>query len=115
MKSKYSFSNIIKRFDRALFYSKDFDLNDTIILAGSPRSGTTWLMEILRIIPGYTTLFEPLNPLYLPKSFEIGFRSRTYLQQGEDWPKGEEHLRKILTSRPIYDFSSFEKRIKKYN
>ena len=109
MKSKYNFSNIIKHLDRAIFYNKNFDLRDTIILAGSPRSGTTWLMEILRIIPGYTTLFEPINPLYLPKSFEVGFRSRTYLPPGEDWAIGEEHLRKILTSRPLYDFSSFEK------
>jgi len=109
LKSKFNFSNLTKRFDRAIYYSKNFDLKDTIILAGSPRSGTTWLMEILRIIPGYTTLFEPLNPLYLPKSFEVGFRSRSYLPPGEDWPEGEEHLRKILTSRPLYDFSSFEK------
>lgn len=115
MKSKYSFSNIIQRFDKAIIYNKNFNLRDTIILAGSPRSGTTWLMEILRIIPRYTTLFEPLNPLYLPKSFEVGFRSRTYLPPEEDWSKGEEHLRKILTSRPLYDFSSFEKRDTKKN
>ena len=113
MKSKYNFSNIIQRFDRAIINSKNFDLKDTIILAGSPRSGTTWLMEILRIIPGYITLFEPLNPLYLPKSFEVGFRSRTYLPPEEDWPIGEEHLRNILTSRPLYDFSSFEKMVMK--
>jgi hypothetical protein len=113
LKSKYNFSNIIKRFDKAIIYNKNFDLKDTIILTGSPRSGTTWLMEIFQIIPGYTTLFEPINPLYLSKSFEVGFRSRTYLPPGEDWPIGEEHLKKILTSRPLYDFSSFEKRGKK--
>ena len=113
LNSKYSFSNIIKRLDTAIIYNKNFNLRDTIILAGSPRSGTTWLMEILGIIPGYTTLFEPINPLFLPKSFEIGFRSRTYLTPETDWPEGEEYLRGILTSRPMYDFSSFKKRNEK--
>lgn len=109
MKSKHSFSNIIQRFDRAIFYNKNFDLKDTIILAGSPRSGTSWLMEILQVIPGYTSLFEPLNPLYLPKSFDVGFRSRTYLPPREDWPEGERYLKKILTSRPLYDDNSIKK------
>ncbi|MCX6667997.1 MAG: sulfotransferase domain-containing protein [Euryarchaeota archaeon] len=100
-------TRIIQGFNNQLFKSKKIEIKDTILIIGSPRSGTTWLMEILGTISGYTYLFEPLNPMWFPGSFEVGFSSRTYLKSESNWPEGEEYLRKIFTGRianlPIKD------------
>jgi hypothetical protein len=54
--------------DNNVFLRKDFDAEDTIIICGSRRSGTTWLMELLSKIPGYITIFEPFQPSWFPGS-----------------------------------------------
>ena len=109
LRSGHSLTGFIRHLDSYIFYNKNFDIKDTIVLTGSPRSGTTWLMEILRVIPGYTDLFEPLNPIYFPEAFEVGFQSRTYLPPKKNWQEGEKYLREVLTSRLLHDASSFEK------
>ena len=92
---------IIRYLNGIRFNSSKINMTDTIVVAGSPRSGTTWLMEILETIPGYTNLFEPLNPTWFPKSFEVGFQSRTYLPINADWSKGEDYLKKAFTGHII--------------
>lgn len=94
---KQRFIKILHKTGKMIAYSKKFDMADTIILTGSPRSGTTWLMEIFGAIPGYTFLFEPLSPIYFPESFSVGYRSRTYLPIDKNWPEGEEYMKNILT------------------
>lgn len=54
--------------DNNFFLRKDFEAEDSIIICGSRRSGTTWLMEILSKIPGYITLFEPFQPRWFPEA-----------------------------------------------
>jgi hypothetical protein len=100
---------IIQHLDKIIFNSKKFEIKDTIVLTGSPRSGTTLLMEILGVIPGYKGLFEPLNPVYFPEAAKLGFQSRTYLPPNENWLKGEKYLRKIFTGDLVYDSSWLEK------
>lgn len=41
-----------------------FETEETILLVGAPRSGTTWAMGLLSLLPGYKPLFEPLNSQY---------------------------------------------------
>lgn len=98
---------IIRYLDKFILNSKKFDVKDTILLIGTPRSGSTWLMELFSKIPGYIPIFEPENPFWFPESFEAGFRSRTYLPRYKDWSEGEEYLRKIFVGRafariPLY-------------
>jgi LPS sulfotransferase NodH len=54
--------------DNNVFLRKDFHAEGSIIICGSRRSGTTWLMELLSKIPGYITLFEPFQPSWFPDS-----------------------------------------------
>ncbi len=69
----------LERF-RMKFSSKTLDINDTLAIFGTPRSGTTWMMEILSDLPGYISLFEPLHPSYpLPREYDKGFNSRPYI------------------------------------
>ena len=98
---------IIQFLDKIILNSKKFNIKDTILIVGSHRGGTTWLMEIFGSLPRYTFLYEPLNPLRFPESFKIGFRSRTYLPVNVNWLEGEEYLRRSFSGRvyslqPLY-------------
>jgi hypothetical protein len=109
LKPEQSINNIVHRLDKIIFRSKKFNIKDTILISGTPRSGTTWLMEIFEVIPGYISLFEPLNPIYFPESIKVGLQSRKYLPPDVDWPEGEEYLRKIFTGCIQSDTSWLEK------
>lgn len=43
------------------------DVTEAILVSGAPRSGTTWLYEILLALPRYRDVFEPLNPSWSPR------------------------------------------------
>lgn len=101
--------SLLNYLDRKLFDNKEIDIKDTILILGSPRSGTSWLMFIMAAIPDYTYLFEPLQPHRFPKSVETGFKSRTYIKPDINWPKGEDYLERVFTGKivskePIYEF-----------
>jgi hypothetical protein len=42
--------------------ARGYDTADTIVISSYPRSGSTWLAEILSTIPGTCIMWEPLNP-----------------------------------------------------
>jgi hypothetical protein len=109
LKPEQSVIKIVQHLDKIIFNSKKFDIKDTILITGSPRSGTTILMDVLGVIPGYTSLFEPLNSIYFPESTKVGFKSRTYLTPKKNWPEGKKYLSKIFTGDLIYDSSWLQK------
>lgn len=45
---------------RNVYYDQQ-DLKYTVFLAGSARSGTTWILDIIRASGNFRTLFEPLH------------------------------------------------------
>lgn len=90
---------IIQYPDKLIFKLKKFDIKDTIVISGTPRSGTTWLMEVFAKMPNYTYYFEPINPIWFPQIRGVGFKSRTYLKAGTEWAKGEDYLKKAFTGR----------------
>jgi hypothetical protein len=73
------------------------DLRDTIVLAGAPRSGTTWFLELLRTLPGYKALNEPL--MYEEARRQHGFGWRTWIAPGEKRPAERDYLHKVLTGQ----------------
>jgi len=70
------------------------DIQDTIVVSGSPRSGTTWVLELLRTIPGYKAMNEPL--MYEEARRDHGFSWRTYLDPDAEAERQHEYLRTIL-------------------
>jgi hypothetical protein len=54
------------------------DHKASVLLAGSGRSGTTWLSEVINHGGGYRYVFEPFNPARV-RAFEH-FRSKQYLR-----------------------------------
>lgn len=71
---------------------------DTIVVSGAPRSGTTWLAELLRELPKYKMLNEPLrvSSSALVKDIE-GVQWRTYLDRETKFPELQAALHKALT------------------
>lgn len=78
-----------------------YDIRDTIILSGSPRSGTTWLSEILNTIPRSCILWEPLNMDTIPYLNKLGFQWRTSISIGESRPSVESYLGGVLTGKKL--------------
>lgn len=76
----------------------------SIILAGSGRSGTTWITDVLCALPGVQQIFEPLFPLWNERVRQItGWDKRDpylrsiYLRPEEEDPDWEDLWRRILS------------------
>ncbi len=72
-------------------------VEETIVIVGSPRSGTTWLLELLRTLPGRKAMNEPL--MYEEARHEHGFSWRTYLKPKEEAPTQKVFLETVLTGQ----------------
>ena len=71
------------------------DHRNSVFLAGSGRSGTTWLSQIINHAGRYRYVFEPFNP------GEVGvvghFRSKQYLRPDDRREEFLEPARRVLT------------------
>ena len=59
---------------RSFFVDLSTDYRDTILLAGSGRSGTTWVSDIMNYDNEYRYIFEPFHPRKVDFSKEFGHR-----------------------------------------
>ncbi|MEJ5349170.1 MAG: sulfotransferase domain-containing protein [Desulfosoma sp.] len=59
-------------------------LKETVLLAGFPRGGTTWLSEIINYWNDYRYMFEPFYSRYVPSLKKLS--SETYLRPGDNVP-----------------------------
>lgn len=76
------------------------DVTDTIVVTGSPRSGTTWLAELLREMPGYKQLNEPLHLDSAPRARAIqSLQWRTHVPEDSNFPELESLLHDAFTGR----------------
>ncbi len=87
--------------DNIVIKNRKFNINDTILIVGSPRSGTSWLMEILGNIPGYTYTFEPFNPIWCSNPQRWGFQNRLYIPDDRDWLEVENYLTDIFNGNLV--------------
>ena len=67
-----------------------------IILAGSGRSGTTWLTDMLTLDRNYRSIFEPLHFLNVPN---VGKNWGLYLRADDEHPWLHDHLSKCFFTR----------------
>ena len=49
-------------------------MNPPIIIAGSGRSGTTWILDSIAEANNLHTIFEPLNPVLVPAAKPFAYR-----------------------------------------
>jgi hypothetical protein len=76
------------------------NIEDTIVVSGSPRSGTTWFAELFRELPGYKMLNEPLSlNSSVPAQSIRKLEWRTHLPLEDEAPEVERLLHRALTGR----------------
>ncbi len=88
-------------------FPKKIDTANTILILGSPRSGTTWLMELLSLLPKSKSIFEPLNRDFFPYINLLGLPPRIFISPNHENFILNEHLTKVfkgivISKHPIY-------------
>ncbi len=81
--------------------SRSYDLRDTLLIAGSPRSGTTFLAELLNQIPRSAILFEPEHVQHVPQAKQAGLTWHTIKDPHEHWPEGRRFFERVLRGQLI--------------
>ncbi|MEN8258764.1 MAG: sulfotransferase [Thermodesulfobacteriota bacterium] len=82
-----------------LYAPKDYNMADTLVIAGAPRAGTTWLAELVNMVPESAILFEPLHLGQVSAARRAGFKWETMVPRGASWPEGENFLQKVLLGK----------------
>ena len=77
----------------------DYRIGDTIAVFGSPRSGSTWLMELLESLPGYKSVFEPFHPVWYPEFGRNGFPHSPHIPDEEELIWLGDYLRRVFSGR----------------
>lgn len=80
------------------------DSSMSVFLAGSGRSGTTWITDVLCALPGVQQIFEPLFPPWNERVRQLTGWDKSdpyirsiYLRPAEEYPEWENLWRRILT------------------
>lgn len=93
--------------------SRRLQLKDVYIITSSPRSGSTWLGNILSDMPKSMILFEPLHLVHVPESKKAGFDWRTYKEKEQEWEEGKWFFHKIFCGRCLNPWTTRETTLKK--
>lgn len=80
-----------------LYVERNHDLRNAIIIAGTGRSGTTWLARILEKCLHYRIIFEPFYPQKVAEFSQ--FKHKKYLRPSDDYPEFRSVVERILTGR----------------
>jgi hypothetical protein len=80
-----------------------FDPDQTVLISGSARAGTTWLAQILSAGPESCLVFEPLRSAGRHKQATGDWRH--VLAADEHWPVGERFFRGLLDGSLVVDNS----------
>ena len=73
-----------------------YDISKTIAIASSGRGGSTWLAEIVGILPGRPIIWEPLHPQKNPECKQYGFGYRVYFSSSVNTKKQKAYLEQLL-------------------
>jgi len=88
--------NITYRILRHLPVSKKFEVKNAICLFADPRSGSTWLAEILSGGNATCLVNEPLSLENNPALKALGFSWRQCIPAEAEWPEAESHFTRML-------------------
>ena len=73
--------------------------DNPLIIAGSGRSGTTWVLDVIAESNNLRTVFEPLQPYGVPEARYIGHR---YLKRNSFEPEIKSFMEKVFKGKLHY-------------
>lgn len=80
-----------------LYLNPDPDLHRSILVAGTARSGTTWLGDLITAQIPSRVLFEPFNPDLVPEYRNFSYFQ--YMRPGSESPEFHAFAQKVFTGR----------------
>ena len=93
--SRKLYRRAIQEVASRLYVNPDSDLQNSILVAGTARSGTTWLGDLIASQIPCRTMFEPFNPDLVPEY--RGFHYFQYVRPGSKNHEFHSFARKIFT------------------
>ena len=90
-------SKVHRKLLGTLHFDLDRDPRNTIFLAGSGRSGTTWLSQVLNYRNAFRYIFEPFHPSQIPGSNLP--EPNSYLRPHHHSPTQEDAVLRVLSGR----------------
>ena len=88
---------VLARLVNAMASQDNYDISNTILIIGSARSGTTFVMESINHENEYRVIFEPFVSEYT-NEWE-GYKSRAYIDPENIAEKEKDTLAKILSGK----------------
>ncbi len=85
----------MQRFGSHFYFNPDPDIGRSILVAGTARSGTTWLADLIASQIPSRILFEPFNPELVPDY--SCFHYFQYIRPGTENPEFYVFARKVFT------------------
>jgi hypothetical protein len=80
---------------------------DAILLSCDPRSGSTWISEVLTAATPSAVIWEPFHRDNVPAVQKLGFAWRQCIPAGAEWPEAERLIRKIMSGGVINQWTSW--------
>lgn len=87
-------------------------MNKAIVIAGSGRSGTTWIQDTIAKANGLQTLFEPLHPIGVPAAREFSYR---YLTANAEEPDLKVFMDKVFSGKHRSLWANYRIRPDRFN
>lgn len=87
---------------------------DAIVLSCDPRSGSTWLSEVLEASTPSAVIWEPFHLDHVKQVRDLGFAWRQYIPPEADWPEADTLIRDILSGQVINEWTSWASPFKDY-
>jgi hypothetical protein len=79
---------------------KTFSPENNILLFCNSRGGSTWLLELIELIPNTVTLWEPLHPLASTTfNKELGFSTHQYIPEEANWNEAKEAFSNLFKGK----------------
>lgn len=100
VKNKIQFINknrLIKKYNGTFFY----DTQNTIVISGMPRGGSTWFAELLNTDKKSAIIWEPLHLDFYPPIKKLNFKWRQYIPENNTDEKILEEFKKIVTGHSL--------------
>ncbi|WKK86754.2 sulfotransferase domain-containing protein [Marivirga arenosa] len=83
------------------------NVEDTLIISGDPRGGTTWLSEIIMEIPNTALVWEPLSIPLIDKLNKHNFSHRQFIAESDNWYEVKNYFCDIFKGN-IYNHHLFQ-------